>query len=308
MRANFQARQAIARTYGPQIASTLGSYESDTLDALKEIYGSNVLINIGLPAKQVEQIIGKAAYYYRTKAIGRKRESIPTLAEWIARDMKFQKGTPAYSSVTKVLFFLEGIGPDRPVLNTYLSPREITIATRAESLKVAAESVGKKLAEGAQDTLIESLDVVTKGIGKAAGAANENLPWYLKPKVLLPVAGIAALIIYGGPLLSMLPKPKARPEYRPNPISKKEAARAKYVEFHGMPPKKRKTIPSIDTTELVELGKALEIGYRSKKWTGKPANYLHEFGKGVSVYTTPDGKALIISGGALDVKDRGIMG
>jgi hypothetical protein len=131
----------------------------------------------------------------------------------------------------------------------------------------------------------------------------------LNPKLLLPL-GLAGLAwFYIAPLMPR------RPRYKKNPISKREAqkklqkdAEEKYLEFHAKPPRRRKKIMLPDLGEMVELGSALEIGYRSKKWTGKAENYLHKFGKKVSLLASADGKALVITGGDLNVESRGITG
>ena len=99
-----------------------------------------------------------------------------------------------------------------------------------------------------------------------------------------------------------------------NPIERKdlkptvEARTEKlYKAFHQLPVKRRKSITLPDTAGLVELGEALEIGYRSAKYDGKKKNYLHKFGKGVKLYSTADAKGLLVCGGKMEVQDVGIV-
>jgi len=89
--------------------------------------------------------------------------------------------------------------------------------------------------------------------------------------------------------------------------SPREKAKEAYKVFTDFEPKKTKAIPYIDCEELAELGDALQIGYRSKKWTGRKENYLHDFSKGVKLMCTPDRKTLIITGGNMSVEDVGIV-
>lgn len=303
----YNVQRALINRCGVRPLGLIDSYEEDILDALGEIFGANVLANIGLSEKDALTAIGKAAYYYRTGAFTRSRAAAPSLRDAIARDMKIttQAGK---SSILKLLFFMEDIGPDRPVLNTYLSTKPVTTSTRMEAVKAGAGKIASNIAEGARDTVKESFQVVTKAAGEGLKVADENLPWYMKPRTLLIGGAVAALVVYGLPLLKALP----RPSYRSNPIPKAETKRAKaaakYKEFHKREPRRRIALPAIDTSELVQLGKPLEIGYRSDKWTGKAENYLHQFGKGTRLLSTPDGKALVIVGGKLAVEERGITG
>lgn len=303
----YNVQQAILKRCGARPLGLIDSYEEDILEALEEIFGANILANIGLSEKDTLTAIGKAAYYYRTGAFTRSRAAAPALRDAIARDMKISTAA-GKSSILKILFFLEDIGPDRPVLNTYLSTRPITTDTRIEAVKAGAGKIASNITEGARDTIKESLQVVTRAAGEGLKVADENLPWYMKPRTLLIGGAIAAFVVYGLPLLKALP----RPSYRPNPVPLAEVKRAKaegkYKEFHKRPPRRRIALPAIDTSELVQLGSALEIGYKSDKWTGKKQNYLHQFGKGVRLCSTPDGKALVILGGKLNVEERGITG
>lgn len=308
MKTTYRAKQALCRVR-PADAAQLGStYEEDVLDALREIYGANVVQNTGLNEKDVLRVIGKAAYYYRTKAFSRARAAAQSLRDAIARDMGIADAQ-GRANVLKVLFFLEGIGPDRPVLNTYLSPQEITTQTRVEAIKAGAGKIAANIAEGAKDTAREFVQTTGKLVTTAIDETSKALPWYLSPKLLIPVGLLAVVGIYGAPLLKAIPRPK----YKANPlpgkrVSLREQAAKKYEEFHEQKPTRRRSIPEIDTRELVQLGDALEIGYRSKKWTGKPENYLHKFGRKVKLHSTPDGNALVITGGELDVTNRGIVG
>ena len=90
-------------------------------------------------------------------------------------------------------------------------------------------------------------------------------------------------------------------------ITPAEVAAAKmYETFTDLPAKRLTKIPKIDCSSLAKLGDGLEIMYRSKKWTGKNENYLHKFGRGVKMYSTPDGKTLVLAGGKMKLTSRGI--
>ncbi len=307
-------RQAVAlrRPDTVVLLGILGSYEADVLDALEELFGANVLANIGLPRETVLEAIGKAAYNYRMGYFTRNPAAELSLRDVIANGMGL-KTAAQRSSVLKLLKFMEDIkASNYPVLNTYLSPQKITASTYIDAAKQSVSKTASSIAEGAADTLKESLALAAKGVSSASDELAKNLPWYLNPKLLLP-AGLAGLLLfYGLPLLRMMPK-RARPiEYKTNPIPAHEARRAEarrlYKTFNDRETKKTFKIPKIETSDLVELGKGLDIGYRSTKWTGKPENYLHEFGKGVRLMSTADGKHLVLAGGKLKVTDRGIVG
>jgi hypothetical protein len=86
----------------------------------------------------------------------------------------------------------------------------------------------------------------------------------------------------------------------------------RYKAFHGRPPRFRKRIAINPIRELVLLGDAVEIVYRSNKLhgggDGKLAEYEHKFARGTKLYCTPDGKhVLLIHGPKLKVEEPGII-
>ena len=298
-----RTRIALARNY-PQLGAIFSSYEQDILDALKKKY-SDAIANIGMNEKRILLAIGKAAYYYRA-GYSRARDKAKGLRDTIARDMK---ATAAESAgILRLLLMLEVIQkPEFPLLATYLSPEKITVSTMTDAAKASvsqgASAAADHLKQVAKETVKDSFSLVSSAVDTVNAAA----PWYLKPKVLLPIGLAAAFLFYGLPLLKAARA--VRPKYLANPIpAARVKARKKYKEFHAATPKKTVAISQIDTSELVELGKALEIGYKSKKWEGKNHNYLHKFGRGVRLCSTADGSALVIVGGKLDTTERGIVG
>ena len=300
---SLQTRDALVRN-NPQLGAIIDSYEEDILDALKVKF-SDVVANIGMPEKRILTAIGKAAFYYR-KGYSRAREKAKALRDAIAKDMKATAAEK--SSILRLLLMLEVIQkPEFPVLATYLSPEKVGISTIAAGASAAVSQTAAKAADHLKQVAKETVQDTGKLISSAVDVVNDAAPWYLKPKILLPLGIAAVALFYGMPLLKAAKA--ARPKYLANPIpASRVKARRKYKEFHAAEPKKTVSVSEIDTSELVELGKALEIGYRSKKWEGRNNNYLHKFGKGVRLCSTADGKALVIVGGKLDTTERGIVG
>ena len=289
--------------------------QDSVYSALVRIYApanpKNLEANLGMTQAQAITAIGKARYYWTKGTYRRARAAYPSLSAAIAKDM----GKPELSGpVKKLLFFLEEIkAPTYPELEKYLTSADYsaidTITSKARRAGDAVSSAAGETKERTKQAARETFEDVTSAIKTGAGELDKALPWYLKPKVLLPAAAVAALLVYGGPLLSLLPKPRKATKYTPNPLKGKAAAAAElYQKFHDKKPAKRVSIPAIDTSELVQLGKGLEIGYRSKKWTGKNENYLHKFGPGVKLLATADGKNLVVTGGSLDITPAGIVG
>jgi hypothetical protein len=294
---------------GQDVASVgafLGSsYEEDVLDALRDLYGKNVVQNIGLPEKTILEAIGKAAYNYRMGYYTRAVAAEKSLRDVIAKGMKLETDAQKFS-VLKLLKLMEGINYNNyPVLATYLSTQKVTASTKIDAAKVAATNAAASLKEGIKDTIKESIAAGANLLKEGANAANEVLPWYLNLKVIVPVGLLAFATIYALPLLSAIPKPK----WKKNPVDPREAEAAKvYRTFHDFAPRKKKYLKKIDTSHLVQLGQAKAVGYRSNKWTGKYENYMHDHGKSVKLYWAPASSALVIMGGKLDVTDRGIVG
>lgn len=300
---SLQTRAALVRN-NPQLGAIIDSYEEDILDALKVKF-SDVVANIGMPEKRILTAIGKAAFYYR-KGYSRAREKAKALRDAIAKDMKATAAEK--SSILRLLLMLEVIQkPEYPVLATYLSPEKVGISTIAAGAGAAVSQTAAKAADHLKQVAKETVQDTGKLISSAVDVVNDAAPWYLKPKILVPIGLAAVALFYGMPLLKAAKA--ARPRYLANPIpASRVQARRKYQEFHAAAPKKTVSVSHVDTSELVELGKALEIGYKSKKWEGKNNNYLHKFGRGVRLCATADGKALVIVGGKLDTTERGIMG
>jgi len=300
------ARAALLRQNPQALGVILSSFEEDILEALKGKF-SDVVANIGMQEKRILTAIGKAAYYYK-KGYSRARDKAKALRDMIAKDMK---ATAAESTgILRLLLMLEAIQkPEFPLLATYLSPQTITASTVAQAAKATVSQTAEKAADHLKQVAKETVSDAGKLVSSAVDTVNAAAPWYLKPKLLIPLALAGVLLFYGAPLLKAAQAARPRPRYLPNPIPATRAqAKRKYKEFHAKEAKKTISVPKIDTTELVELGKALEIGYRSKKWEGKANNYLHKFGKGVRLCSTADGKALVLVGGKLDTTDRGIVG
>jgi len=300
---SLQTRAALVRN-NPQLGAIIDSYEEDILDALKVKF-SDVVANIGMPEKRILTAIGKAAFYYR-KGYSRAREKAKALRNAIAQDMRASASEKA--SILRLLLMLEVIQkPEYPVLATYLSPEKVGISTIAAGAGAAVSQTAAKAADHLKQVAKETVQDTGKLISSAVDVVNDAAPWYLKPKILFPIGLAAVALFYGMPLLKAAKA--ARPRYLANPIpASRVQARRKYQEFHAAAPKKTVSVSPIDASELVELGKALEIGYKSKKWEGKNNNYLHKFGRGVRLCATADGKALVIVGGKLDTTERGIMG
>ena len=300
---SLQTRNALARN-NPQLGVIFSSYEEDILSALNGKF-SDVVANIGMAEKRILVAIGKAAYYYR-KGYSRSRDKAKALRDAIAKDMAAT--TAEKAGILRLLLMLEAIQkPEFPLLATYLSPQKIGVSTVTEAAKASVSQTASAAADHLKQVAKETVQDAGKLVSSAVDVVNEAAPWYLKPKVLLPVGLAALALFYGMPLLRAAKA--VRPKYLANPIpASRVKARKKYKEFHAAEPKKTVSVEPIDTSELVELGKALEIGYRSKKWEGKNNNYLHKFGRGVRLCSTADGKALVIVGGKLDTTERGIVG
>lgn len=256
-----------------------------------------------LTKDQVKRIIKGAMYYY---GLGYS----PTDYKSFFRNL--QKSLPDIQPllVTKVLALISGITPDKyPADYALLKTGQVSSDLQAQQAQQRSEEKKAEIAFEIQDKINRGVGAVASAGLDAAKTISAALPWYLRPTTLLPVAllGLGAYAYIQTRGASKL----LRPFYKSNPISKAEVKRAQaqktFEMFHDKKPKKTKVLPRIDASELVELGDALEIGYRSSKWTGKRANYLHKFGKGVKLMCTPDRKTLVIHGGQMDVQDVGIV-
>lgn len=75
-----------------------------------------------------------------------------------------------------------------------------------------------------------------------------------------------------------------------------------YEKFNNKPVRKFKTVNINISKNLVDLGKAVAVCYRSNK-EGMSRDYEHKFRDGVRLLSTDDGKTLIITGGKLNTTD-----
>lgn len=310
----YPVKAALVRVQGPELGVILSSYEEDIFSALEKKF-PGFAASLDMTKARALVAIGKAAFYYRN-GYSRARDKAKGLREAISKDMKATEKERL--GILRLLVFMEEIKkPEFPLLATYLSPEKVGISAMTEAatatVKQTAAKVAARVKDAAQETVKDAAGLVKSSIETVSSA----LPWYLSPKLLIPMAAGVLLLIYGRPLLSMIKGPAAAArKYISNPLPapaagrrRKAAAAEKYEEFNGFKAGRRVSIPEIDTSELVELGKPLEIGYRSKKWTGKAADYLHEFeGKGLRLLCTPDGKTLLLTGPGLRVTNRGIQG
>ena len=68
-------------------------------------------------------------------------------------------------------------------------------------------------------------------------------------------------------------------------------------------------VPAGTPAVLVELGELSDIGYRSDKWGGRHKFYIHRTKRPRPVlYSTPDGRQVVILGGNLNVRSEGLVG
>jgi hypothetical protein len=290
----------------PKIAALLGfvNYAPSILAWIKQNF-SNVNANTGLTDREIVQAIEAIREIYQRPGADRTRAGHQTTRAAAAAALGWNDDAKK-RAILVLLMFLED-------LTDQLHKDWLFGKVGIASYTTAARQTAANIATGAQSVVQETAREFVQTAARAARAgldeAGAVLPWYLNPKLLLPL-GLAGLAwFYIAPLMPR------RPRYKKNPISKREAqkklqkdAEEKYLEFHAKPPRRRKKIMLPDLGEMVELGSALEIGYRSKKWTGKAENYLHKFGKKVSLLASADGKALVITGGDLNVESRGITG
>lgn len=85
-----------------------------------------------------------------------------------------------------------------------------------------------------------------------------------------------------------------------------------YEAFHGHGVRKRTSIKIPDLRQLVCLGDAVEIVYRSDKSNGggdgKRAEYMHKFKAGAKLYCDASGNTvLLIHGPKIIVREPGII-
>ena len=306
----YAVKCALVRVQGPEMGVILSSYEEDIFSALETKF-PGFAASLGMTKPRALVAIGKAAFYYRN-GYSRSRDKAKSLRDAISKDMKATDAEKL--GVLRLLVFMEEIKkPEFPLLATYLSPEKIGVSAFTEAATATVKETAAKVADRVKDAARETVRDAAGLVKSSIETVSSALPWYFSPKLLIPMAAGVLLLIYGRPLLSMIKGPAAAArKYISNPLpasGRRKAAAEKYEEFNGFKSARRVAIPEIDTSELVELGKPLEIGYRSKKWTGKAADYLHEFeGKGLKLLCTPDGKTLLLTGPGLRVTNRGIQG
>lgn len=286
----------------PKIAALLGfiNYAPSILAWMKQNF-SNVNANTGLTDREIVRAIEAIREIYQRPGADRTRAGHQTTRAAAAAALGWNDDAKK-RAILVLLMFLEDLTDQ---LHKDWLFGKVGIPSYTTAARQTAANIATRAQSVTQDTAREFVATAARALDEAGAA----LPWYLNPKLLLPIGLAGLAFFYIAPLMP------PRPKYKKNPISKREAqkklqkdAEEKYLEFHAKPPRRRKKILLPDFGEMVELGSALEIGYRSKKWTGKAENYLHKFGKKVNLLASADGKALVITGGALNVESRGITG
>lgn len=86
----------------------------------------------------------------------------------------------------------------------------------------------------------------------------------------------------------------------------------RYQAFHGRPVQRRGKLRVRNINEVICLGDAVEIVYRSNKLNGggdgRFAEYVHKFSRGAKLYCTPDGREiLLIHSPRIRVSNPGII-
>lgn len=90
-----------------------------------------------------------------------------------------------------------------------------------------------------------------------------------------------------------------------------EAALELFREFHGFDAEAFdvETVPDGTPAVLVRLGELQAVVYRSDKWDGKARDYIHETRRPrPELCSTPDGRQLVLLGGAVRVAAEGLVG
>ena len=270
-------------------------------ESFVKIYGSNWIKQLSpLNFSQIQKVLKGAMYYY---GLGYDPKN------YSAFFRNLQKSFPEIQplAITKVLSFISGIDRQKFPRDFALQKTgKVDPTAMAAQKDISSAERKEEIAYEIKDKIDRGTKAIASSAMDAASTINSALPWYLKPSLLLPVAGVAAVAYF------MLQKKAMssilRPSYKSNPVPEgRVKAQKLFKTFHERKATKTKSIDEIDASELVQLGDALEIGYRSNKWTGKKENYLLTFGKGVKLMSTADGKTLVISGGKMEVKNVGII-
>lgn len=301
---------ALAGSLGAGQGTLLGAWTSAEESALNEIlktsfpkiYGSNWLEQMKpLTLADVRKIVKGAMYYY---GLGY------SINDYKSFFRSLQKALPEILplNVTKVLAFISGIDAARfPADIALLKTGRASNVAKVQQAEIATKEKKEYIAQEIQDKIDRGVSAVASAGVDAVKTVSSALPWYLRPTTLIPVAAVAALGYFWFQKKGLSTILAAGRGYTKNPITKREAAKKTFEIFHDRKPRKTIALPEIDASELVHLGQALEIGYRSNKWTGKKTNYLHKFDKGVRMMCTPDRKTLVIHGGQMEIQDVGIV-
>jgi len=178
------------------------NYAGQIIDYLEDNYGENVLANIGLTEAQAKKAAEIIAGIYQLNTPGYKRGTTDAKAvrDLAAKNLNWTSEA-LNKSLLKLILFLDDIkANNEPLLNDWLAGK-VGIMSHILDFTTGAKNIATNITEGAKDTIKEAGQVVAKGTASALEIANENLPFYLKPKILIP--GAAALI-----LLMYLPKKK----------------------------------------------------------------------------------------------------
>lgn len=284
---------------------TENAYKAFLDIAMPESYGETWIDSLKpLTRKNLISILKTLPYYFKRGY---------AFQDWKGYAPGVKKAFPSLPAVRVSAFLAMVAGINAAKYPAYVN----LIKTGQWSREAVEQQTSARRSEMVENASYEVADKIKRGVGAVAStgaeiieSASDALPWYAKPKIIIPVLGIAGVLFllgYSGLGKRLFRSRKSEPEYLQNPVSKRAKVLEKYEEFHGFKARRARSIKRIDTDNLAELGSALEIGYRSGKWDGKKRNYLHKFGKGVKLMSTPDGKALIITGGKLGVNDRGII-
>lgn len=178
------------------------NYAGQVVDYLKDNFGDNVLNNLGLTEAQTKKAAEIIAGIYQLNSPGYKRGTADAKAvrDLAAKNLNWNSEA-LQKSLLKLILFLDDIkANNEPLLNDWLAGK-VGIMSHILDFTTGAKNLATNITEGAKDTIKETGQVLTRSASAALDIANENLPFYLKPKIIIP--GAAALI-----LLMYLPKKK----------------------------------------------------------------------------------------------------
>jgi hypothetical protein len=178
------------------------SYASQVIDYLKENFGKNILTNLGLNEDQTKKAAEILATIYQSNQSGLKRGQADALAvrDLAARNLAWTDTTKKAGLLKLILFMNDINASNEPLLNDWLAGK-VGLMSYVLDFGTGAKKIASNITEGTKDTFKEAGQAIAKGAGSALEIANENLPFYLKPKILIP--GAIALLA-----LMYLPKKK----------------------------------------------------------------------------------------------------